>query len=187
MVFLLFLHRKAVFCHALHVLLDNGLKMTLHELQGVSRERVADVLTQQGVSTISISRGDMLAVEKYGIGASYVLVDTHFRKPMEGKGLVRRCAEHVLAESDVGVVVMEVREHSRHDVGLLYHTLLVVAMQGAVTRSIEDDRHTEVAQGGGVEGIEMLTGMIGCQDEKGILEPRFLFGCLKKRRRALSE
>ena len=43
--FLLFLHRKAVFRHALHVLLDDGLQMTLHELHGVSREGVADVLT----------------------------------------------------------------------------------------------------------------------------------------------
>ena len=45
---------EAVFRHSLHVLLDDGFYMLLHELQGIGRKRFEDVVVQQGVRTIGI-------------------------------------------------------------------------------------------------------------------------------------
>ena len=69
---------------------------------------------------------------------------------------------------------MQVRENGWHDVYLLYDALLVVAAQGAVAWRIKDDGYAEVAQCRNVIRINRSAGVVGCDDEEGVPEPRLL-------------
>ena len=134
---------------------------------------------QERIGAEAISRSDLLTVELQEIVVLQILVATELGYPMQGKGTCLG-SKHVGAEGDIGMVVVEQREHRRHDVGLLHDALRVVAVQVGQAGRIEDDGHGVAAQRGGVEGVDVVAGVVGRDDEQRAVEPRRAAGRLEE-------
>ena len=159
------LNRQLVSIHALHVLQDNGLHMALHETQRVLWHSHEYIIGESGVAAELVDCVEFLSVKMQGIISPNVFIAVKFGHPVQGEALVGRCPQHVAPEGDIGFVVVQVTEHGGHDVDLLHHTLLVIAVKRRITWGIQDDGYTVVAQGGAVERVDLLAHMVGSDDK----------------------
>lgn len=158
--------------HAYHVGLDDGLEAGEHTV-GSLRFGFEEVMLQQGVEDVVVEAGGQLSVEEEGVVAFDVLIDIVAEVDGPG-GFIG--VKDVLAEGGEWLVVAEDAEDGGHDINLLHdageHT------RGQFARGIVDGDGDGEDPDGGVAFIVLeARGVVGGEDEEGILEPWLLAGC----------
>ena len=93
--------------------------------------------------------------------------------------VARRGAEQVDAVGEIGVGIVEDAEEGGHDVGLLSHHVADTARQGG--GGVEDDDGDAVgSERGGIFGSFGVVGVVGGDDENGVLIPGHLAGSVEE-------
>lgn len=160
----------------MHILLDDSLEVT-----DIGRRLLAtEVVKKEGVGAVPVGVNDLATVILDEPGALDILVEVGRCEIVDGEGVGRRSVEDILSERDIGAVVPKETEDGRHNVGLRDYALGVNAGEGGETGGIEDDGHGVETEVGG-EGRSILhRGVVGGDDEKGVLVPRLARGLLEE-------
>ena len=162
-------YNQLVFNHADHVGLDDGFEAAFHAggAVGLGGEEVG---AQQGVGGVAVEGGGAAAVELQHIVAFDILVDAV--AVVDGpRGFV--AVEEVFAEGEVGFGVAEGAQEGGHDVDLLGHAVEDAGGQLAAG-VVDGDGDFEQAEGGEAFGALELVGVVGGDDEEGVVEPGLL-------------
>ena len=165
---LLRLRDELISSHALHIGLNDGLGMTKMAMEGgeILRE---EVVAEKGVGVDVVIAEGAGAVKKEEMMVLDVLIDAIVvvDGPREGVGGM----EKVDAIGEEGGRAARESQDGGHDVGLLRDG--IAHADGEVTRGgVENDRDGEGAEGSVVGWLFSDIGVVGGDDEEGVVVPR---------------
>ena len=169
---LLRLRDELISSHALHIGLNDGLGMTKMAMEGggILRE---EIIAEKGVGLDVVIAKGTGAVKKEEMMVLDVLIDAVVvvDGPREGVGGM----EKVNAIGEEGGRGAREGQDGGHDVGLLRDG--IAHADGEVTRGgVENDRDGEGAEGSVVGWLFSDIGVVGSDDEEGVVVPRHTTG-----------